>query len=102
LPACSKLASDGKSDTCHVARAMLMCERDDGDSSSCLIDDTTQTQCPGDLGTSNCHSVCQPNEYAASCGAAGANIADFRPPVLSCRNPPQAPGGPEHYCCPCE
>jgi hypothetical protein len=100
MPACSKLASLAESDTCHAARAMLMCERDAGARASCLLDDATQTQCPT-FSSTDCHSACQHNEYVAYCDAVEASIGDFVPPAV-CHDAQLTPTGFEYYCCRCD
>lgn len=108
LPACAWPARlddlDAAVGTCHAARRMLTCELSGGATQGCLSDDA---QCPAEGSGSPvkpCEDVCQPDEYAAACGAIGAigpSTVQDDPPV-GCHDAMPTPGGVVFYCCPCE
>ena len=98
---CSLPPDDQASGSCHARRVLARCTSADG-SSICITDEGGR--CEGTDESVSCENLCEPDEYALSCGSLGGRAPGGATPAAppdACRSVAPTPGGIVFYCCPC-
>lgn len=98
LTACDVPSDSGEGASCHAGRELLRCTSPSG-GAICIGE--ADSRCEGTDASFTCESVCEPDEYAASCGSTTPGGGGAQPPAEACRSLFPTPGGVVYYCCPC-
>jgi hypothetical protein len=96
---CDVPADSGEAVACHAGRELARCTSPNG-SAICITEENGR--CDGTDANFECESICEPNEYALSCGSVGGLApGGAQLPAEACRSVFPTPGGVVFYCCPC-
>jgi hypothetical protein len=95
---CGMSSANSGSGSCRSDRRLLECKTPGGGGLDCLFQSCAEAD---GFRPDRCHDLCEPDEFAASCGGIGPNAASNAPPNSACHDALATPGGVIFYCCPC-